>query len=75
MEIISSLKISASEWSLILICGMLIGMSKVGVPGFSMIVAPGNAFIFEAKQSTGVLLPILRKADIFRVAYYRRHAS
>ena len=50
-------------------------MSKVGVPGVSMIVVPAMAFIFGAKQSTGVLLPILMIADIFGVAYYRRHAN
>jgi hypothetical protein len=40
-----------------------------------MIVVPALAFIFGAKQSTGVLLPILMMADIFGVAYYRRHAN
>ncbi|MBC8004850.1 MAG: sulfite exporter TauE/SafE family protein [Verrucomicrobia bacterium] len=54
---------------------MLIGMSKVGIPGVSMIVVPALAFIFGAKQSTGVLLPILMMADLFGVAYYRRHAN
>jgi uncharacterized membrane protein YfcA len=75
MDIVSSLHLSVLEWSIIMICGMLIGMSKVGVPGVSMIVVPALAFIFGAKQSTGVLLPILMIADIFGVAYYRRHAS
>jgi len=75
MELLSSLHINAIEWFIILICGMLIGMSKVGVPGVSMIVVPALAFIFGAKQSTGVLLPILMMADIFGVAYYRRHAN
>jgi hypothetical protein len=75
MEILSSLHITALEWIAILCCGMLIGMSKVGVPGVSMIVVPVLAFIFGAKQSTGVLLPILMMADIFGVAYYRRHAN
>jgi len=75
MEFLSSLHINAIEGSIILACGMLIGMSKVGVPGVSMIVVPALAFIFGAKQSTGVLLPILMMADIFGVAYYRRHAN
>jgi hypothetical protein len=75
MEIISSLNISLFEWSLIMICGMLVGMSKVGVPGVTMIIVPAMAFIFGAKQSTGVLFPILMMADIFIVAYYHRHAS
>jgi len=75
MEFLSSFEISAFEWFIILICGMLIGMSKVGIPGVSMIVVPALAFIFGAKPSTGVLLPILMMADIFGVAYYRRHAD
>lgn len=75
MELLSSLHISSPEWIVILFCGMLIGMSKVGVPGVSMIVVPALAFIFGAKQSTGVLLPILMMADIFGVSYYRRHAN
>ncbi|HAH23768.1 MAG TPA: hypothetical protein DCL77_08425 [Prolixibacteraceae bacterium] len=66
---------NAFEWCLIVLCGMLIGMSKVGVPGVSMIVVPALAFIFGAKASTGVLLPILMMADLFGVAYYRRHAN
>lgn len=75
MELLSSLQINALEWAIIMACGMLIGMSKVGVPGVSMIVVPALAFIFGAKASTGVLLPILMMADIFGVAYYRRHAN
>ena len=75
MEFLASLNLNALEWIIIMFCGMLIGMSKVGVPGVSMIVVPALAFIFGAKQSTGVLLPILMMADIFGVAYYRRHAN
>jgi len=67
MELLTSLHINALEWTIIMVCGMLIGMSKVGVPGVSMIVVPALAFIFGAKQSTGVLLPILMMADIFGV--------
>ena len=75
MELLASLHLSALQWAVIMICGMLIGMSKVGVPGVSMIVIPSLAFIFGAKQSTGVLLPILMMADVFGVTYYRRHAN
>lgn len=75
MEFLASLHITAFEWLIIMVCGMLIGMSKVGIPGVSMIAVPALAFIFGAKPSTGVLLPILMMADIFGVAYYRRHAD
>lgn len=74
-QILSSLSLSIIDWILILLCGMLIGMSKTGVPGVSMIVVPTLALIFGGKPSTGVLLPILIMADIFAVIYYHRHAK
>jgi uncharacterized protein len=74
-QILSSFSLSGIDWSLILICAMLIGMSKTGVPGVSMVVVPTLALIFGGKQSTGVLLPILIFADIFAVIYYHRHAN
>lgn len=75
MEILSSFQLEPIHWVLLGICGMLIGMSKVGVPGVSMIVVPTLAFIFGGKSSTGILLPILIMADVFGVSYYRRHAE
>ncbi len=67
--------LSLLEWFFILTSAMLVGMSKVGVPGVSMIVVPTLAFIFGGKPSTGVLLPMLIMADIFGVGYYHRHAN
>lgn len=69
------LDLNLLQWTLMALCAMLIGMSKVGVPGVSMIVVPTLAIIFGGKQSTGVLLPILMMADLFGVIYYRRHAQ
>ncbi len=69
------LDFSILQWLLLAVCAMFIGMSKVGVPGISMIVVPILAIIFGGKASTGILLPILMMADIFGVAYYHRHAQ
>jgi uncharacterized membrane protein YfcA len=73
--LLSSFSLSVIDWFLIICCAMLIGMSKTGVPGVSMIVVPTLALIFGGKQSTGVLLPILIMADVFAVIYYHRHAK
>jgi uncharacterized membrane protein YfcA len=67
--------LNLTQWFLMALCALFIGMSKVGVPGVSMIVVPVLAIIFGGKQSTGVLLPILMIADLFGVLYYRRHAQ
>lgn len=63
------------QWILLAVSAMLVGMSKVGVPGVSMLVVPTLAIIFGGKASTGILLPLLMMADIFGVAYYHRHAQ
>lgn len=65
---------SMLQWLLLFFCAMLIGMSKVGIPGVSLFVVPVLAIIFGGKASTGILLPILMMADLFGVGYYHRHA-
>jgi uncharacterized membrane protein YfcA len=69
------LDFSTLQWILLAVCGMLIGMSKVGVPGVSMLVVPALALIFGGKASTGILLPMLMMADLFGVGYSHRHAE
>lgn len=63
------------HWTILILSAILIGMSKVGVPGVSLVVIPALAMIFGGKPSTGVLLPMLMLADIFGVGYYHRHAD
>ena len=71
----SALDFTTVQWFLLVLCAVFVGMSKVGVPGVSMIVVPILAIIFGGKSSTGILLPMLMMADIFGVSYYHRHAE
>ncbi len=71
----NNLSLNYTHVILIGMCAILIGMSKTGIPGVSMIVVPTMAMIFGGKASTGVLLPILITADIFAVTWYHRHAQ
>lgn len=73
--VILNISLSLPQWILICLCAVLIGMSKTGVPGVSIIVVPTLAMIFGGKASTGLLLPILIIADVFAVTYYHRHAE
>jgi len=73
--LLPDISLTFTNWMLVGLCALLIGMSKTGVPGVSMIVVPVMAMIFGGKASTGVLLPILITADVFAVTYYRRHAA
>lgn len=61
-----------TEYLLFYTCAVLIGMSKTGIHGVGTLSVPILAYLFGAKASTGVLLPILCIADVMAVIYYRR---
>jgi uncharacterized protein len=61
-------------FALFLLLAILLGMAKAGLSGFGLAVVPVMALIFGAKESTGVILPMLITADIMAVIYYRQHA-
>jgi uncharacterized membrane protein YfcA len=58
----------------VIFSGLCIGMSKTGINGINSVMIPIMALIFGAKESTGVLLPLLCFADLLGAAYYRRSA-
>lgn len=66
---------SLIQWSMIIVCAFLTGVSKTGFPGMGILCVPLMALSFPAKMSTGLLLPILAFADIAAVFYYRRHGN
>jgi len=53
---------------------LVVGMAKAGLSGLGLAIVPMMALIFGAKESTGVILPMLITADIMAVTYYHRHA-
>jgi uncharacterized protein len=59
---------------LFLILAMVLGMAKAGLSGLGLAVVPVMALIFGAKESTGVILPMLITADIMAVIYYHQNA-
>lgn len=63
------------QWSVIILCALCIGMSKTGIQGIMLIMVPLMAMAFGAKESTGVILPMLCMADIIAVTYYKRIAD
>lgn len=63
---------SKTEFILFYFCAVLIGMSKTGIHGVGTLSVPILAYLFGARASTGVLLPILCMADLMAVIYYRR---
>jgi len=75
MESFIHYELNIYEWLLVILCGMLIGMSKTGLSGAGLFVVPVFAGIFGGKPSVGLVLPMLIIADFFAVRYYNRHAE
>ena len=63
------------QWTILSLTALCIGMSKTGVQGLMLLAVPYMAMAFGAKESTGVILPMLCMADIMAVVYYKRIAD
>ena len=59
---------------LFLVLALILGMAKAGITGLGLAIIPVMALIFGAKESTGVILPMLITADVLAVIYYHRSA-
>jgi uncharacterized protein len=56
------------------LAGLIVGLSKTALPGAALVVSPLIAAIVTGRAIPGTTLPLLLAADIFAVAWYRRHA-
>ncbi len=67
--------ISAFGWTLAYTAIFLLGVSKSGLKGLSIFNVTLLALAFGARQSTGILMPLLLVGDVFAVIYYNRHTQ
>jgi uncharacterized membrane protein YfcA len=56
-------------------CAMLLGVAKSGIKGLAVLIVTGLALVYGAKESTGILMPMLIYGDIMAVIYYKRHVK
>ena len=63
------------EIAAVICSGLLVGMGKTGLNGINTFMVPIMALIFGAKESTGIVLPMLCFADLMAVIWYRRKAE
>ncbi len=75
LDILASYNLTVLQWVAISVAVFLLGISKSGLKGISIVIVLILAFVFGEKASTGVLLPMLIVADICAVVYYNRHAQ
>jgi len=66
---------SSTQWLVLCICAVCVGISKTGLPGMGIVVVPLMASFFPAASSTGLLLVLLATGDLFAVGFYHRHAN
>jgi uncharacterized membrane protein YfcA len=75
MEFLQQFHLTGFEWAMVATTALAIGLSKTGLGGLGTMLVPVMAHVFGGKASSGIVLPMLVMADVFAVAYYRRHAD
>lgn len=64
------------QWLLGIFSAFMIGVAKTGAPGVGTMIAPLMVLaVGDARLAAAWTLPVLSTADIFAVAYWRRHAE
>ena len=58
-------QVMAYQWVLAIVSAMVIGMSKAGITGLTLMFIPLMAISFGGRASTGLLLPMLCVGDLF----------
>lgn len=72
---LETFNLTTLQWISVGLAGFILGLSKSGIKGISIIIVIILAYVFGEKASTGILLPMLIFADIFAVVYYNKHAQ
>jgi len=54
---------------------LLLGIAKSGIKGLAVLIVTGLVLVYGAKESTGILMPLLICGDILAVIYYKRHVK
>lgn len=56
-------------------CALLLGIAKAGIKGLAVLIVTGLALVYGARESTGILMPLLICGDILAVIYYKQHVK
>jgi uncharacterized protein len=67
--------LSPTQWILAAIAAVGVGFSKAGFNGFSLVHVLVFAWLFGARGSTGIVLPMLIFGDITAVRTFHQHAQ
>jgi uncharacterized membrane protein YfcA len=71
-SLLQMLDLDMIQWLTVIIVALIVGFSKSGIGGATMLAIPILASVFGGKDSTGIMLPMLLVGDLFAVWYYRK---
>lgn len=66
--------LSLPQWVLAIIAAAIMGIGKSGISGVGLVTVLIFAFLFGARSSTGVVLPMLLVGDVTAVRAFHEHA-
>ncbi len=75
MFLAETFDITITAWIFAITAAFVVGLSKAGIKGITILNVTLMALAFEAKASTGLVVPLLIVGDIIAVIYYHRHAN
>lgn len=66
--------LTPAQWILATIGALGIGVAKAGFAGVSLLYVVIFAFLFGARESSGIVLPLLLIGDLGAIRFFRQHA-
>jgi uncharacterized membrane protein YfcA len=66
--------LTAAAWALAVVGALGIGLAKAGFAGVSLLYVVIFAMLFGARESSGVVLPLLLLGDLGAIRSFRQHA-
>lgn len=69
------LGVSYLDFALAIISSFMLGISKSGIKGFGVAIIATMALVFGAKESTGIVVPLLVVGDILAVIFYTKYVN
>lgn len=67
--------LTTTQWLMMAVGACTIGLAKSGLPGLGILAIPLFASVVPAKESTGLILPMLIMGDLIGVGLFRQHAQ
>ena len=74
MHFLSGFGFDIHQWIFAIVAALCLGMSKTGFTGMSLLGIALMAEVWPARESTGVILPMLIFGDFFAVSLFNKHA-